>query len=148
MKKAMFISILLFHFFSYSQEKIFFPKKIVDEMNIMIENDQKYRSYISKNKQTLIKSDQDSLWKLQTNIDTYNINRLVQLIEEFGYFDSSNSNIKAPIFIFFMHTPKDMKDKVSNLIHSEYENGKIDKASYGMILWHLEGRPEPIIKYN
>lgn len=130
------------------QKKITIPKVLLNEMNQMLKNDQKYRSYISKNRNKLTIHQKDSIWELQSKIDVYNVNRLIQIIKKHGYFDSGNSNSRIAIFAMLMHTPKELKEEVANLIKSEYNKKRIDEASYGMITWHLEGRPKPILNFK
>ncbi|TXD49762.1 hypothetical protein [Polaribacter sp. IC073] len=140
----------LFHVNCISQisKKIIIPKNLLNQMNEMFANDQKYRTYISKNRSNLKKFKKDSLWKLQNVIDTYNTKRLIVIIKQYGYFDSGNSNSNIAIYAMLMHTPDELKKEVTDLINIEYEKGKIDEASYGMITWHLEGRPKPIINFK
>lgn len=128
-----------------SQEKIekrILPDKILLKLMDIINSDQKYRSTIVENRENLSKKAKDSLWDLQDKVDLKNTIRVIEVIKEYGYITSDNSNSNAPIHIVLMHTPSELKSEVLELIEEENKAGRIIKSSYGLIKWHLEGRNE------
>ncbi|MDX8554300.1 hypothetical protein MK851_11780 [Tenacibaculum sp. 1B UA] len=140
---ALFISLS-----SFCQEKREIPKKILEEVKIMLEKDQKNRTLLAENKNDFSKKEIDSIWRLQKTIDCKNVLRLIQIVEKYGYFHSGNSNSKEAIFAIFMHSPNKLKKKVSTLIENEKKQNRIDKGSYSLIKWHLEGRSVKDLKIN
>jgi hypothetical protein len=133
---------------SQNENKIIISESTLNQLNKMYSNDQKYRAYIVKNINKLSAFKQDSLWSLQNKIDKFNTVRLISIIEKYGYFDSGNSNSRIAIHIILMHTPNELKKEVFSLIIKEYEKGRVNEASYGLITWHLKGRPRINLNYK
>lgn len=144
MNKLIFGLLFFVTIINYSQNnsKVIVPENIKRELKIIIESDQKFRTYISKNRKNLLKAEIDSLWRLQSIEDNRNTRRVIEIIEEYGYLLSSNSNTRFPMHIILMHTPNQLKDTVYKVINMEMEAGRITQSSYGMITWHLDGRKE------
>ncbi|WP_299122156.1 hypothetical protein [uncultured Winogradskyella sp.] len=133
-----------------SQEKVekkILPDILILELKSITQSDQKYRSIIVENRESLSKKDKDSLWVLQDEIDINNTIRVIEIIKEYGYISSSNSNSNFPMHIILMHTPNNLKSEVLELIEKENRAGRIVKSSYGLIKWHLEGRKEVKLDY-
>ena len=150
--KKIALLIYLCSFFAISQEsksiKIL-DSKLVNEIKLMYERDQLLRGMVLTDKQHLLTTEEKKiLWKIQSDIDEYNTKRFIQIIREHGFVDSSNSNVKdAATYIILMHAPRKYYNDLQKLLQEERKKGNIDKSSYGLITWHIKGRPEPTINY-
>ncbi len=124
--------------YSYSQTKNK-NKNLQSELTSILDLDQKYRKLIL-NENNFTKKEIDSLWDLQYKLDNQNIDKSIEIIKENGYLNAFNSKYKSPFMTVFMHTHKDKIEEVKKLIIDEKNKDNIDEASYGIIMWHLEGR--------
>lgn len=131
---------ILLLLFTYSNAQVDNKSnKLQDELNTILEDDQKYRVILTSD--TILSEKQiDSLWELQYDLDNINIDKSIDIIKKFGYINSLNSDFITPFMTVFMHTPKKRIEEVKKIINIEKDKGTIDKASYGMIMWHLHGR--------
>jgi hypothetical protein len=130
------------------RDKQILPIEIISELDSIIHSDQKYRLLVAENREVFSQEKIDSLWNLQDVIDFNNTLRVVEIIEEYGYLSSENSNSNFPMHIILMHTPKELKIKVLEIIEKEKARGRIVESSYGIIKWHLKGRKEIKLYFN
>ena len=165
--KVTIFLILIVNIVAYAQEKINLSKEVRNQLNELIENDQKYRIklagidmdslalitldslstfdkinelFVSNKSDTFSKIEKDSLWDLQYKIDIQNSKKLFKIISEYGYLNQENSNCNIPLHIVLMHTPEQFKERTLKLVEQEYEKGKISQFNYLNIIWHLNGR--------
>lgn len=141
---------LLFGFFwnSNSQELSKIKKvdtTLIQELEKMFDDDQRLRKLLmSKHGFTTIQK--DSIWILQDSIDDYNTIRLIEIVKDYGFLNSSNSNCRVPIYAIFMHSPYEYKTQILELINTAKMKNEIDSAAYGLISWHINGRQKIVLK--
>ena len=82
----------------------------------------------------------DSLWELQTNIDSINTIRLIEIVKKYGF--PSVDRLGAPVsaWLIFQHSPKNFWRELNLLIKKESRKGNIPIAETTMLKWHLNGR--------
>lgn len=151
MKKILYL-LLLLPLVLLSQEK---KKKILDtsllnEIEIMFDKDQLYRSNIlSDRKHLLSEVEWKTLWKFQFEIDDQNTRRIIEIVKEYGYVDHSNSNIEyIPMISFFLHAPKKYTEEIKSLIDKERKKGNVDGTTYDKIISHLKFSIPENLKMN
>jgi|GEM_PF-2979852 len=117
-------------------------------MYSMIENDQKYR---------VIEPMTDSLWKLQSEIDDYNCETLIEIVKQRGWPHKDRFNCEKHTggSQIFRHADSRYFEQIEVLIMKEYKAGRMVAGDYNFIKNHLGGRPaismdellkEPIIE--
>jgi tetratricopeptide (TPR) repeat protein len=77
----------------------------------------------------------DSILKLMSTIDSLNTNKIVEVIDQYGYpVDSMlNSNIKNVVFLVLLHSDINVQKRYLNLIKKESKKGKIQKSQYAYL---------------
>ena len=86
------------------------------------------------------KEQRDSIWAIQSEIDSLNTLQLISTIEKFG-IDSLNkvdSACDENSLIVFVHCPEGLKEKVREVINENKE--EVGENRFRHISWHLDGR--------
>jgi hypothetical protein len=83
----------------------------------------------------------DSLWNLQTELDSKNVVDLISRISYVGYsnIDTIPEKCGLESFIVFVHTPAELCDTVYSVIE-KINLKSFDPNRYRHIMWHLNGR--------
>lgn len=75
--------------------------------------------------------------------------RMIEIIKKYGfpdrkrirkYYDKEFSDPDFTPFILLIHAPKEFWEELKILSREELEEGRIDRCTYGYLLWHLTGR--------
>ena len=124
------ITILTFLFFIsnniLSQDLTFKSKRSVRIiMKKMIKDDQKYRAKIDPHQKN------DSLWKLQNNLDSINKNEFISIIHKYGYPSAKriNSGDYSLVIILHFTNPEDF-NQFSPIFYSELKKGNMPPIEY------------------
>ena len=129
-----------------SQEAIIDKSDLCSLVAKMSFTDQLYRKGdVLKNWNTdkYSKKEIDSVWKLQTEIDNMNTEKLIELTQKYGWL----SNKKLPceskhyLFLIFRHSQEQYFDRIAGLIDVELDAGRLDFGHYNNMIHHLHGRP-------
>lgn len=86
------------------------------------------------------KEQRDSIWAIQSEIDSLNTLQLISTIDKFG-IDSLNkvdSACDENSLIVFVHCPEGLKERVREVINENKE--KVGGNRFRHISWHLDGR--------
>ena len=85
----------------------------------------------------------DSLWEIQTEIDKENTKLLIDITKKRGWVSKDGLGCTEYIspMIIFRHAPKEFWEEIRPLIKKEYEEERMNSATYGFIENHLNGRP-------
>jgi len=85
----------------------------------------------------------DSLWDIQEEIDKKNTKLLIEITKKRGWVSKDGLGCTEYIspMIIFRHAPEEFWEEIRPLIKREYEEGKMNSATYGFIENHLDGRP-------
>lgn len=86
----------------------------------------------------------DSLWALQSKLDSKNTEVLLKIIEERGFPDIKKLECKeyASPFLIFVHSPEEYWGEIKNILDQEIESDRITKGDYDYIMWHINGRKD------
>ncbi|TXD49767.1 hypothetical protein [Polaribacter sp. IC073] len=115
-------------YIKFSKEKqLSYGKKIRKIVNLLKDKNQKK---------------QDSLMSLQIDLDNQNTEKLIKIIEEYGFPDKEKLNCKEYIapFLVFVHSQEKYWKKIEKVINIEKNKGRISQGDYDYIMWHLNGR--------
>lgn len=85
----------------------------------------------------------DSLWKVQSRIDRKNTELLIEITRKRGWVSKKQLGCTEYIspMIIFRHAPKEFWEEIRPLIKKEYEEKRMESATYGFIENHINGRP-------
>ena len=86
------------------------------------------------------KRQRDSIWEIQSKIDSLNTLKLISIIDKFG-IDSLNKVDRAcgeNSLIVFVHSPEGLKPIVREVINKNKE--EVGENRFRHIMWHLDGR--------
>ncbi|WP_400074850.1 hypothetical protein [Winogradskyella sp. R77965] len=89
------------------------------------------------------KNVRDSLWDIQEEIDIKNTKLLIEITKKRGWVSKDGLGCTEYIspMIIFRHAPEEFWEEIRPLIKKEYEEGKMNSATFGFIENHLDGRP-------
>jgi len=105
---------------------------VIKELEIMVDNDRKYRGKFSLSN--------DSIYELQLDLDTKNTLKLIEITNQYGFPNVDRIGVPLPAWLIFHHSPYEFKDTVLHVINKEYESGRLPNNEYQLIKWHLSGR--------
>lgn len=82
--------------------------------------------------------------------DKIHTQRLIEITKKYGFPTVKRLNANLPIkikgefnpIILLLHSPKQYWEVLIPLMTNEYKLGKIDRCSYGYIMWHFHGRKD------
>ncbi len=104
-------------------------KELRKELKQMFSEDQKYRAQLNTSK------NQDSIWRVQSNADSINKNKLTQIIQVYGY--PSRERIKgaeySTILVLHMTLERDFND-LQEIFGKQLEIGNMPAKDYA--LWY------------
>lgn len=85
----------------------------------------------------------DSLWEIQSRIDRKNTKLLIEITRKRGWVSKKQLGCTEYIspMIIFRHAPKEFWEDIRPLIKKEYEEKRMESATYGFIENHINGRP-------
>lgn len=85
----------------------------------------------------------DSLWEIQSEIDRKNTELLIDITKKRGWVSKKQLGCTEYIspMIIFRHAPKEFWEEIRPLIKKEYEEKRMERATYGFIENHINGRP-------
>lgn len=152
MKRVIYLFFLL-PLILFSQEekkKQILATSLIEEIELMSEKDQLYRSSIFYDQQHLLSEEErKTLWKFQFSKDDENTKKLIEIIKKHGYIDETNSNLEyVSILPFFLHAPKKYWKEIKILISKERKKGNIDDAKYNKIIEHMKFSIPEDLKIN
>lgn len=99
-----------------------------------------------------IKSDTakiDSLMDLQRELDIKNTEKLIKIINIYGYPDIRKLNCKEysiPVLIF-VHSPKEYWGEIKLIIDKERNLNRMTEGDYKYISWHINNRKGTLLDY-
>ena len=99
---------------------------------------------ISDKKERILKKEEDSLLRLQKEIDYQTTERLLKIVKNQGFPNMEELNCEnyAAPFLIFGHAPEKYWDKISKVIEKEKQAGRIGEGDYKYIKWHISGRKD------
>ena len=85
----------------------------------------------------------DSLWDIQEEIDKKNTKLLIEITKKRGWVSKDGLGCTEYIspMIIFRHAPKEFWEEIRPLIKKEFEEKRMESATYGFIENHINGRP-------
>lgn len=94
------------------------------------------------------KKERDSIWQLQSEIDNYNTQRLIEIVKNKGWITKQSLGCQEEIktWIIFRHAPKTYFAQIREIIDKEYKGNRISQYEYEVINNHLKGRPPMLNK--
>lgn len=127
MKLIINISIIIFISNNILSQDLSFKSKRNTRiiMRKMMRDDQKYRVQIDPNQKN------DSLWKLQNNLDSINKNQFIDIIKKYGYPSAKRINSGEYSLILVLHftTPNDFKLFLP-IFQAELKSGNMHPKEY------------------
>ena len=72
--------------------------------------------------------------------DIENTKRLIKITKKYGFPGMKRLGHDIPVFLVFVHTPKEYEGRVRKLIEKEYKAGRISKYGRDYVIWNLNGR--------
>src|SRR5699024_7115102 len=72
--------------------------------------------------------------------DIENTKRLIKITKKYGFPGMKRLGHDTPVFMVFVHTPKEYEERVRKLIEKEYKAGRISKYGRDYVIWNLNGR--------
>lgn len=127
-------------------EKILENKKeLVEELSKMVDDDQLYRNIMSSLDKkiigkTLFTKKYDSLWVLQSKVDSINTERLIEITKKYGFPNPDRLDEPIGTWVIFQHSPSFFFNKLEVLLKKENEEKRLFDNEYNMLKWHLGGR--------
>ena len=84
---------------------------------------------------------QDSIVKVRDKIDLSNTKKLIQLTKRYGFPSKNRLKAKkACSYLIFVHSPREYREEIKQLISEEYKMQRISEYEKAYIDWHLQGR--------
>ena len=141
--------------------------EIVEKLEFMYGYDQTLREYIyyksfdkcktdsieatnNQNKRLISSSLELTIWKLYINpMDSIHTKELISITKKYGfpstkrikkYYKKGFVNPEFNPAVIFIHSPKIYWEELKVLMKSELDEGRVDRCTYGFMLWHLNGR--------
>lgn len=99
---------------------------------------------ITDSKPKISEQKQDSLMRLQKELDYKTTEKLLGIVKKYGYPDTEKlkcENYAAP-FLIFGHSPQKYWKEIDNIIEKEKLAGRIVEGDYKYIKWHIGGRKD------
>lgn len=118
-------------------ESCFNIEQVKDFQNMLMK-DQYLRQMMSKIK--FSKSQSDSIWELQKELDKENTEKLINITGKCGFPYPDRINAPIPLWLIFQHADLKHAEKIKLLLKTELELNNIGFMEYKMIMWHLNGR--------
>lgn len=104
----------------------------------------KARLIADKKYKKFSKSEEDSIMRLQIDIDNINTEKLIEITQEVGW--PTKNNIGCDEYfspgMIFRHSQYPYHNKIKILIDEAYKEGQMEKAEYIFILNHVNGRED------
>lgn len=82
-------------------------------------------------------------------MDARHTARLIEITKKYGfpstdrirkYYDKEFQDPEFSPFLLFIHAPKEYWEELKVLMKQELETGRINRCTYGYLLWHVNGR--------
>jgi hypothetical protein len=90
------------------------------------------------------------IWANYINpMDAMHTRNLIEITKKYGfptkkrmkrYYNKEFSNPEFSPLLIFIHSPKNYWNEVELLMTNEYNEGRIDRCTYGYLKWHVNGR--------
>lgn len=96
---------------------------------------------LAKELQVMVKADQHRNRRGDmTATDNANTQRMIAIINTYGYPSAGRLGFKGNAGTILVHTPKVYADTLRTLLAIEKQAGRIGQNEYAYINWHLDGR--------
>jgi len=92
------------------------------------------------------------IWANYINpMDAMHTRYLIEITKKYGfpsinrmkkYYDKELSNTEFNPLLIFIHSPKNYWNEVELLMTNEYNEGRINRCTYGYLKWHVNGRDD------
>lgn len=105
-------------------------QKLIDSVNSL--TTEEYFSFLSSKKVELTKAQNDSLSTIQNNLDRENTNKLISIIEKYGWPSQTKLDSLADPMIFLFHTPIETIEKMQTLLFEEVKAKRMEPHKFAM----------------
>lgn len=142
----MFLLVLGIHTMAQTREDLFARDHdaLLSELRGMLELDQQYRE---SNRAVSAE-----LAQKRDAIDDANARRMIAIINTYGFPSRQRFRIRKKDgllpHIILVHAPMVYADTLKNLLEPEHIAGHMTEFEYAHLMWHLNGRKEPIATHG
>lgn len=131
--KILYFFVLFLVIFSCNQAVIIDKKTLKTELDSIYQEDQKYRGEIvlSIEKTGWFSPETKQFWALQNSIDSANLQRITEIIEEIGGYPGKSlvgDTASRTAFYVLQHAPDSIQEVYHELIMNAAKNDELDKS--------------------
>lgn len=145
MKISLTYLLIIYSALCISQSTIPDKTEMCKRLHAMTESDQMYRKMIpdafNENENQYSRTQIDSLWSLQIEIDNQNTRKLIDLTKTYGWLSNERLNCKKlNVWLIFRHSQREYHSEISELIEKEHLEARLRNFEYKLIKDHINGR--------
>lgn len=74
----------------------------------------------------------DSLWMIQMKMDLQNTNRMLRIVETYGWLDTQDLDSLADMKLFLFHTPPETIFTVTKVLREEVKKGRMEPIDFAV----------------